>query len=157
MRYAVNFRKKVKKLVLIDSMGLGKEVSFLIRLSLHPALYSTIGITLAVVTKSVKQLVNRVCSRLGLINPLPLALIVLGGSVMIFRHEADVWVTQLAAMMIPTLLIWGARDKIVPVSNAYKAARIIPDCKVHVFEDGGHNVHKYKAKELTYLLTEFLT
>ena len=89
-------------------------------------------------------------------NPLPIAMVLLGASVTIFRQEATVLVTQLAMLMIPTLLVWGARDSIVPVSNAYAAARLIPGCQIRVFEDGGHSVYRQKVKEFAHLLTGFL-
>jgi len=54
------------------------------------------------------------------------------------------------------LLVWGARDNIIPVSNAYAAARLIPGCQVHVFEDGGHSVYRQRVKEFTQLLAGFL-
>jgi len=54
------------------------------------------------------------------------------------------------------LLVWGAKDSIVPVSNAYAAAQLIPDCQLHVFEGCGHSVYKQKVQEFSHLLTKFL-
>lgn len=156
VRYAVKFRHKVRKLVLVNSMGIGKELSPLIRLTSHSFLCRTFGVATARIVKAGKHLIGTFFSNSGSINPLPLAMVLLGASVVIFRQESDSWVSQLAAMMIPTMLIWGARDKIVPVSNAYKAAEKIPDCRLHVFQDGGHNVHSNKAEEFGYLLHNFL-
>jgi pimeloyl-ACP methyl ester carboxylesterase len=73
-----------------------------------------------------------------------------------FREQATVLVNQLSELMVPTLLVWGANDSIVPVSNAYDAAQLIPDCQLHVFEDCGHSVYKQKVKEFSHLLTTFL-
>jgi len=56
----------------------------------------------------------------------------------------------------PTLLVWGARDNIVPAMHAYAAARVIPDCRLHVFEDCGHSAYRDRSLEFSRLLAEFL-
>jgi pimeloyl-ACP methyl ester carboxylesterase len=54
------------------------------------------------------------------------------------------------------LLVWGARDPIVPVMQAYRAAKVIPDCRVEVFKKQGHNVHRNELKRFSRLITGFL-
>ena len=49
---------------------------------------------------------------------------------------------RLSEIMGPTLIVWGAKDPILPVSQAYAAAQLIPDCQVKVFKDGGHSVYR---------------
>jgi pimeloyl-ACP methyl ester carboxylesterase len=158
LRYAVKSRHKVKKLVIIDGMGLGKEIALWVRLMSLSALCRSLGVAAATFMRAVARAVNAVYApfRFRFMNPLPIAMVLLGASMAIFRQEAAVLVPQLAAVMIPTLLVWGGKDKIVPVSNAYAAARLIPGCQVHVFEDGGHSVYRQKVKEFAHLLTAFL-
>jgi len=52
--------------------------------------------------------------------------------------------------------VWGAKDPIVPVSQAYAAAKLIPDCQVKVFEGSGHSVYREEIQEFSQLLTKFL-
>jgi pimeloyl-ACP methyl ester carboxylesterase len=57
---------------------------------------------------------------------------------------------------MPTLVVWGANDPIVPVRQAYAAAQAIPDCQLKVFANRGHNVHRDEIGEFSRLLTGFL-
>jgi pimeloyl-ACP methyl ester carboxylesterase len=42
------------------------------------------------------------------------------------------------------------------VKHAYQAARVIPDCRVKVFEKRGHNVHRDALDEFSRTLPGFL-
>ncbi len=156
LRYAVKSWHKVKKLVIINGMGVGKEIALWVRLMSLSALCRSVGVAAATFMRSVAKAVTAVYAPFRFMNPLPIAMVLLGASMTIFRQEAAVLVPQLAALMIPTLLVWGAKDNIVPVSNAYAAAKLVPGCQVHVFEDGGHSVYRHKVKEFAHLLTGFL-
>jgi pimeloyl-ACP methyl ester carboxylesterase len=151
-----NVLAKVKKLVIINGMGVGKKIALWIRLMSLSALCRSLGVAAATSLKAVSRAVNAVYAPFRFMNPLPIAMVLLGASMTIFRHEAAVLVPQLAALMIPTLLVWGAKDKIVPVSNAYAAAKLVPGCQVYIFEDGGHSVYRQKVKEFAQLMTGFL-
>ena len=45
---------------------------------------------------------------------------------------------KLAALGLPSTVIWGDKDKIVPVSQAHN----LPDAKVHVLPGIGHTLHE---------------
>jgi 4,5:9,10-diseco-3-hydroxy-5,9,17-trioxoandrosta-1(10),2-diene-4-oate hydrolase len=57
---------------------------------------------------------------------------------------------------MPTLLVWGSKDNVVPAAHAYVAAELIPDCQLHVFKGCGHSVYKQRVEEFSELLTRFL-
>ena len=156
LRYALKSPHKITKLVLVNSMSLGKEIAGWIRFMSSSALCRSLGLTAVAIMRAVKWLVNLVYAPLKFMNPLPQALINLGAGMARLSEPATGLVNQFSKLSIPTLLVWGANDGIVPVSNAYAAARLIPDCQLHVFKDGGHCVHKQKAREFSHLLKIFL-
>ena len=156
LRYALKFPHRISKLVLVSSMFLGKEIALWVTVLSSCVLCRSLGIAAAAILKAVKWLVNLIYAPLKFVNPLPRAKINLGTAVTTFREQATVLVNQLSELMVPTLLVWGANDGIVPVSNAYDAARLIPDCRLHVFEGCGHSVYKQRVKEFSHLLTTFL-
>jgi haloalkane dehalogenase len=47
---------------------------------------------------------------------------------------------RLAALGIPTLILWGERDTFAPVGGAHRFHRQIPDSKLVLVEDAGHFV-----------------
>jgi poly(3-hydroxyalkanoate) depolymerase len=55
----------------------------------------------------------------------------------------------------PTLVISGSEDPIVPVTNAKILARLIPDSRLHIVEDG-HLALLTSAKELAPIVERFL-
>ena len=47
---------------------------------------------------------------------------------------------RLAALRIPTLLLWGDADPISPVKVGQRLASLLPQAKLHVFQGGDHGV-----------------
>lgn len=45
---------------------------------------------------------------------------------------------RLPEIACPTLIVWGAKDRLVPVRDAYLFDRLIPDSRVVVWADTGH-------------------
>ncbi len=154
--YALKFPHKIGKLVLVSSMCLGKEIALWIRILSSSIFFRSLGVAAVAILKVIKWLVNLVYAPLKFVNPLPRAKINLGKSITTLEKQTTVLVNRLSELMMPTLLVWGANDSIVPVSNAYAAVQLIPDCQLHVFEGCGHSVYKQKVKEFSHLLTKFL-
>ena len=75
---------------------------------------------------------------------------------MTLQGQTIVLLNRLSELIMPTLLVWGTRDGIVPARHAYTAAEVIPDCQLHVFEGAGHSVYKHRVQEFSQLLAGFL-
>lgn len=56
----------------------------------------------------------------------------------------------------PTLVVHGADDRVVPVSNARSLADKLPDARLRVFEGAGHLVFVERADEVNEEILEFL-
>ena len=41
-------------------------------------------------------------------------------------------------MMVPTLVMWGNDDALIPVGQAKAWAELVPDCELRLFDDAGH-------------------
>jgi len=155
--YALKFPHKIGKLVLVSSMCLGKDIALWVKILSSTIFFRSLGIAAVAILKVIKWLVNLVYAPLKFVNPLPRAKLNLGKSIATLEEQATVVMNQLSELIMPTLLVWGANDSIVPVSHAYAAAELIPDCQLHVFEGCGHSVYKQKIKEFSHLLTKFLS
>lgn len=156
VNYTLDHPEKVKKLVLVSSMSLGKEVAWWIKLLSFPALWRNYARSLITVLKGVKWTADLFLSPAEFQIPLSIASIYMGGTVAnIIKHSAQA-VERLSDVVAPTLLIWGAKDPILPAKVAYAAAARIPDCQVRVFEDCGHSVYRDKIPEFSRTLTRFL-
>jgi pimeloyl-ACP methyl ester carboxylesterase len=45
---------------------------------------------------------------------------------------------RLAAVAIPTLVVWGAADRIIPVEHGHAYAEAIPGAEFQLIQDAGH-------------------
>jgi pimeloyl-ACP methyl ester carboxylesterase len=155
LNYALKSPQKIKKLVLVSSLCLGREIAFWVRLFSLPALIRSIGALTIAVLKGVKWVVKQM-NPVEFIMPLSPASMAVGGSITTFRAQTLVLENRLSEVTMPTLLVWGAKDSIVPVRQAYRASKVIPDCRVKVFENRGHNVHRDELKQFSSVITRFL-
>ncbi len=156
LNYAVRFPNKVKKLVLVSSMCLGREIAWWIRLLSQPAFAESIGIMVISVLKGIKWIADKFFPGFRLVLPFSITSISIGVAMTTLKGQTKVLIDHLSEIMAPTLVVWGDEDSIVPVTQAYAAAQLIPCCEVRVFEGCGHSVHSQKAREFSQLLTRFL-
>jgi len=154
LNYALKFPGKVKKLVLISSLCLGREIAFWIRLMSVPA--EALGSAVLALFKATKWLIDTLMIPVKFVMPLSRASVNLGGNITTLKEQTLVLTNRLSELAMPTLLVWGARDEIVPVKQAYAAALVIPDCQLRVFENQGHNVHRDEINKFSRLLMGFL-
>jgi pimeloyl-ACP methyl ester carboxylesterase len=55
----------------------------------------------------------------------------------------------------PTLLVWGADDREVPLRNGERLRRLIPGARLFVFEDCAHLPQEERPREFVRLVAEF--
>mgnify|MGYP006299848815 FL=1 len=153
MRFALMFPGRVEKLVLVDSAGLGKEISKIFKLISLPGFGELV--TRPDRTRTLKMYKNLVYDR----SLLSEEMVDLGfsfssspgaqqaflktarGTVNIFgfkRKAINPIRRNLHRIEVPVLVLWGERDAIIPVRHAYIAKDGIPDAELEVFENCGH-------------------
>jgi pimeloyl-ACP methyl ester carboxylesterase len=69
-----------------------------------------------------------------------------------FRDVPD----RLRRLTIPTLLLWGREDPIVPLSAGRGAATLLPDATLEVLPECGHMPQEEKSREAMQRLVRFL-
>ncbi len=62
----------------------------------------------------------------------------LAGFVPVAPAEIDAFETKLSNSRVPTLILWGSADDVVPVERAEDLRRALPDARVVVLEGAGH-------------------
>jgi pimeloyl-ACP methyl ester carboxylesterase len=153
--YTLKSPNRVKKLVLISSLCLGREIGFWLRLISIPGLIHSLGTMIMGILKGVKWVVKHL-NPVEFVIPFTPAILHVGENLTAFNRQSLVLENRLSEVNVPTLLVWGARDPIVPVRQAYAAARVIPDCQVKIFKNRGHNVHRDELKQFSSILAGFL-
>ena len=60
------------------------------------------------------------------------------------------------AAAVPTLIIWGDHDRIIPVDQGRATHDAIAGSRLHVFERAGHFPHCEHPAEFAQILGEFM-
>ena len=63
---------------------------------------------------------------------------------------------RLGEIACPTLIVWGADDRIVPADSADEYERLIPDTRKEIFADTGHVAMVERPARFNRVLQEFL-
>jgi len=76
---------------------------------------------------------------------------------LLWEHPFDPkFMRYLHRVKMPTLIVWGDEDKIVPVQQTETWRRFLPDAEIKVFQGAGHLVHLEKP-EAVELIAKFLS
>jgi pimeloyl-ACP methyl ester carboxylesterase len=63
---------------------------------------------------------------------------------------------RLPEIGVPTLIVWGEKDSIIPVNDAQEFERLIPDSRKVVMQDTGHVSMAERPETFNDLMMEFL-
>ena len=170
LQFALNFPPQVEKLVLVNSLGLGKEIELTLRLATLPfvgrLLSPSRSGTALVLKQSVYdpniipdewvELYYQIATLPGAWKAL-LALI--NANIDLFGVRTEVYqviVSRLATVTAPTLVLWGRQDRVLPVAHAQVATNGLPNARLHIFDPCGHWSQVERSEEFNALVLEFL-
>jgi len=173
-QFAYTYPERCERLVLVGTGGVARSVSLLLRLAAAPnvdLLMPTFGSPLfklsARLTAHVLRCLGTDLGRdteeiLKVFDSLPDSA-ARRAILRTLRSGVD-WRGQVITMLdrayltegMPTLLLWGAHDAIIPVEQAYLAASAMPGSRLEIFEDAGHFPHHSDPKRFTAVVRAFL-
>jgi pimeloyl-ACP methyl ester carboxylesterase len=173
MQFAYQFPERCERLVLVSSGGLGRDVHLLLRAASLPGA----DYVLPALTSAGLLGVGRAAGELLRLLRMPpgedLEVLARGfasldnaGSRQAFLHTVRAVIEpsgqrvsaqdRLAlAGLLPTLIVWGERDSIIPVAHGAEAHEAIPGSRFEVFPGAGHMPHDADPERFAELLTEF--
>jgi pimeloyl-ACP methyl ester carboxylesterase len=155
MQLAYQFPEMIERLVLVSSGGLGTEVSVVLRAAALPGADLFISLT-ARPGRQVGSVLGRGLSAIGLRPSADVAEVARGYASLEDPARRAAFLDTLRAVVgtrgqrvhagdrlylaeaVPVLIVWGARDSIIPVRHGEDAHRAIPGSRLEVFEDVGH-------------------
>jgi pimeloyl-ACP methyl ester carboxylesterase len=174
MQMAYRFPERCERLVLVDSGGLGQEVNGILRLLALPAAEFMFPLVCSPPLRAAARRVATWLGRAG-VRSTPSreemwhsyeSLADAEGRRAFFRSLRDVidWRGQAVSALdrlhhaakIPTLIIWGAQDPIIPVSHARAAHEAIPGSRLVIFEGVGHYPHCEAPERFVETLVDFM-
>ncbi len=166
---ALRYPDLVDGLVLVDSGGLGREVPLYVRLVSVPGLGELLESSKIGGTRFMLYNVfhDRSFVTQDLLNELYRCRQMPGAKEAVVRAVRNtvnlvgvrtqyVLVDALKSLDVPLMLVWGADDRILPVSHAYRAAEAAPQAQLEVYDGCGHWPHMERAADFNRAVVEFL-
>lgn len=72
------------------------------------------------------------------------------------QAQADASAARIASLKVPTLVLWGGRDALIPPDSAQRFARDIAGSQLVLFDDLGHVPHEEAPARTVAPVVEFL-
>ena len=155
LEFAIKFPKKVNKLVLLSPAGMMNRVTPTLNLYISAALYPTFyNVATAyyemvydprsVTEASIRDFINRMS-----LNNAKYAFM---STLISLKNNPDL--KDRLKINIPTLLIWGKDDQLMPLKYAKDFK--IPNSKLVIFNNCGHYPHVEKVEEFNKTVFQFL-
>ncbi len=172
LRLALQYPDQVDKLVLVDSVGFGPELAFYLRFPTLPLIGELLTLpSRPTSTLSLRQMFkDRSSIDADLINQAYEISALRGAQASLLatlRSAANLWGwkretytpirDRAREIRAPTLVIWGAQDRFLPLVQAHRAVKLLPNSKLHVFDPCGHVPNIERAAEFNRVVSAFLS
>jgi pimeloyl-ACP methyl ester carboxylesterase len=174
MQLAYQFPERCERLVLIDSGGLGSEVNLLLRMATLPGAELVLPLLASERVLGAGRGVGHLFGKLGLRVRTDIAEMARGHASLNEASARSAFVHTLRTIIdplgqrvsahdrlylaenVPFLIVWGARDSIIPVSHAHAVHERVPTSRLEIFENAGHFPHMDDPQRFIELLEEFI-
>ncbi len=174
MQFAYQFPERTERLILVASGGLGPEVSPLIRAISAPGFHPAMRLLTLPGVRHAGMVGLRGLSRIPIPHTQDLDEIAEiydsfkdPAARHAIRHVVKAvvdWRGQVLSMAdrayltqnLPMAVVWGDRDRVIPVSHASRVAALAPTARVHVIPNAGHFPHKDHPQRFAKLVHEFV-
>jgi pimeloyl-ACP methyl ester carboxylesterase len=173
MQFAYQFPEITERLVLVSSGGLGPEVSPVLRAAALPGADLFIAAT-ASMGERTGSAIGRGMAAVG-IKPGPdLAEVARGYAALAEPQRRKAFLATLRSVVgtkgqrvsasdrlylaeeVPVLIVWGARDPIIPMRHGEEAHRMLPGSQLEIFDGAGHMPQLEQPGRFVAVLERFL-
>ena len=173
MQLAYQHAEVCERLVLVGSGGLGREVSWMLRVFAWPGAEYVMSALFPSFVRDAGESVLGWFGRRGVRAPhleeMWQAYVSLGDAenrrafVRTLRSVVDPGGQAVSAKdrlylaaAMPTLVIWGDRDPVIPVQHAYDAHAAMAGSRLEIFEGAGHFPHVENPRRFVEVLSDFM-
>ena len=173
MQFAYQYPEHCDRLVLVGSGGLGREVSLILRLLTLPGVEYAFPVLFPTLARDWGNGVLRLLHRAGFRNARAVEMWRAYASLAesenrrafsrTLRGVVDPGGQSVTAMdrlyltaRMPTLIVWGDRDNIIPVSHALAAHEAMPGSRLEIIEGAGHFPHAEEPVRFVEIVSEFM-
>jgi pimeloyl-ACP methyl ester carboxylesterase len=174
MQLAYQFPERVERLALVSSGGLGRDVSLLLRAATLPAADYVLPLMCRRGLRDTARAVAGVLGRFGWkpsanLQGMAEGFASLGddGARRAFVHTARSIIEPSGqrvsatdrlylAEAMPTLIVWGDRDPMIPSAHGVAAHEAMPHSRLEIFEEAGHFPFNDDPMRFVSVLSDFM-
>src|SRR5580693_2317355 len=174
MQMAYQFPERCERLILVDSGGLGREVSLLLRAATLPGAEYVLPILTNRRLLDAGRVVGRAMGAVGLPPGTDLRESARGHATLADKVTREAFLRTVRSVVEPSgqrvdatdrlylaerapiLFVWGQNDTLIPVSHAHSAHAQVPSSRLEVFENSGHFPQLDEPKRFIEVLSEFI-
>ncbi len=174
MQMAYQFPERCERLVLVSSGGLGREVNALLRSATLPFSEYVLPLLASVRLVNAGASVGGFLQRIGMRAGPDLEEMWRGFASLSDAEARSAFIQTLRGIVdiggqrvsardrlpladrIPTLIVWGENDDIIPSRHAAAARAALPHSRIEVFEGVGHFPHCEAPERFRRVLTDFI-
>jgi len=174
MQFSYLFPERVERLVLVDSGGMGRDVSALLRAATLPGAELILPVITSSWVRGRVETIARILTRGGwqaspetteiwrgftsladtdtrrAFLATTRAVIDPGGQTVTAHDHLPM------AIQIPTLVVWGTKDRMIPAWHATTAHQAIAGSRVELFVGAGHFPHLDDPERFAEVLSDFM-
>jgi pimeloyl-ACP methyl ester carboxylesterase len=174
MQFVYQFPEMCERLVLVSSGGLGRELNPLLRLPTLPGSEWLMAVLCSAGVSNLLVATGHALGRAGARSGTDLREVWRGyrslsdpGARQAFLHtlrglidlrgqRASARSRLYLAENLPTLIVWGARDRLIPVEHAHAAHAAMVGSRLEIFAEAGHFPHLDEPARFVSVLVEFI-
>ncbi len=174
MQFAYQFPQSTQRLVLVGSGGLGRSVNPLLRAITMPGGSTALKAVAVAPVRRPTVAAMRGLHRLALPGTIDF-----GGMAEVYEALGDPgrrrafhhvlsaavdWRGQVITMLdraylaesMPSLVVWGEQDSVIPVKHAYAAHAVLPGSQLEIIPHAGHFPHEDDPEHFASALIDFI-
>jgi pimeloyl-ACP methyl ester carboxylesterase len=173
MQFAYQFPESCERLVLVSSGGLGEDVHPLLRAATLPGSELVLPLLAHPRVVGVASFIPRALGLIGLRTRPDLTEMARGYQSLSNAEARSAFIHTLRAVIdpmgqrinasdrlylaskMPSLIVWGCRDRIIPVEQAQPAHEAMPGSRLELFDEAGHFPHLDDPLQFVRTLEDF--
>jgi pimeloyl-ACP methyl ester carboxylesterase len=174
MQLSYQFPERCERLVLVDSGGLGRDVSLLLRAATLPGSELVLPLLAASRLLSAGRLAGSMLGRVGLRAGTDMEEMARGHATLGNSEARAAFVNTLRSVVepggqridasnrlylarhLPLLLVWGEHDSLIPAAHGRTAHEQLPGSRLELFADSGHFPQLDEPERFLDVLVDFI-
>lgn len=174
LQFAYQFPERVGRIVLVDSGGIGHEVNPLLRAAALPGAEFVLPLMFSPTLHDGALKVRGMLSRIGLQPNADIEGVSEGFASLTRADARRAFLNTVRSVIdtkgqrvsaedrlylagdIPTLIVWGEKDRIIPLDHAYRAKGMLRGSRLEVFPGAGHFPFNDDPDRFISVMREFI-